>query len=107
MANDNDAYPEQPAFSEWCILELMGHRRLAGKVTEYQIGGHGFLRLDVPKAEGWPDTQEWTATQFYSPSAVYCITPTTETIAMRIAAEAQPAPVSRWELERPREYELE
>lgn len=24
----------QDQFDEWCILELMGHRRLAGKVTE-------------------------------------------------------------------------
>ena len=35
-------------FEEWAVLELMGHRRLAGKVTEATIGGGAFLRIDIP-----------------------------------------------------------
>ena len=85
---------EAPAFSEWCILELMGHRRLAGLVTEQQIAGHGFLRLDVP-GEG----DAWSASQWYSPTSVYCITPTTEEIARKLAAGNRPRPAARWELE--------
>ena len=76
----------------WAILELMGHRRLAGHLTEQEIAGHGFLRIDVP------DGEKMLATQFYSPSAVYAITPTTEEIARRVAATAKPAPVQEWEL---------
>jgi hypothetical protein len=79
---------EQTTFAHWVILELMGHRRLAGWLTEEEIGGATFLRLDIPDE----------ASQFYSPSAVYCITPTTEEIARRVAAGANPAPVQRWEL---------
>jgi len=75
-------------FDEWAILELMGHRKLAGKVSEATIGGAAFIRIDVPGA----------ASQFYSPAAVYCITPTTEELAMRIAQNHAPAPVTRWEL---------
>jgi hypothetical protein len=75
------------------VLELMGHRRLAGLVTEVEIGGASFLRLDVPGEHG-----EWRATQFYSPSAVYCMTPTTEGIAREVAERNQPEPVHRWEL---------
>jgi hypothetical protein len=51
------------AFEGWAVLELMGHRRLAGHLSEQQIGGSSFLRIDVPT--------EPPATQFYSPSAVY------------------------------------
>ena len=118
-------------FEGWAILELMGHRRLAGKLSEAIIGGASFIRIDVPTlctgtAANWcplhgdckcphpeiekndpgcplhndrsPHGEEWAATQFYSASAVYCITPTTEDIARKVAASAQPAPVQRWEL---------
>ena len=92
----------EPRFSQWCILELMGHRRLAGLVTEQEIAGHGFLRLDVPGdlADVHATGALWTATQFYSPSSVYCMTPTTEANARRIAAYNKPEPATKWELER-------
>jgi hypothetical protein len=34
---------EQNGFEEWAVLELMGHRRLAGKVTDAVIGGGAFI----------------------------------------------------------------
>jgi len=76
----------------WSILELMGHRRLAGKLCEVAIAGAGMLRIDVPAPDG-----TWV-TQFYGGSAVYCITPTTEEIARAVARGARPEPVHRWEL---------
>jgi hypothetical protein len=91
---------EATPFEGWCVLELMGHRRLAGYLTEQEIAGDGFLRLDIPKDDG--TLLERTATQFYRPAAVYCITPTTEETARRVAAGADPAPVKRWELPAPR-----
>jgi hypothetical protein len=78
-------------FEEWAILELMGHRRLAGKLTEATIGGGAFLRIDMPMKDGK------TSTQFYSPGSIYCITPTTEAIAREVAMASQPEPVNRWE----------
>lgn len=81
-------------YEGWAVLELMGHRRLAGKLSEQVVGGGSFIRLDVPG-----DGDTWTATQFYAPAAVYCITPTTEAIARRVAASSRPAPVTAWELQ--------
>lgn len=86
-APDAAAAESQEAFGEWVILELMGHRRLAGWLTEQEIAGRGFLRLQMEDA-----------TQFYSPAAVYCITPTSEELARKVAAATRPAPISRWEL---------
>lgn len=79
---------------EWMVVELMGHRRLAGRVREVQIAGAGFLRLDIPATDG-----HGPETQFVAPSSVYALHPTTEDIATRAAAHFRPAPVSRWELE--------
>ena len=83
-------------FQEWMVLELFGHRRLFGWVTEVQIGGASFLRLDVPATMCEGDG--WEATQFYSPQAVYAMTPITEELARKMALEHRPEPVTRWEL---------
>lgn len=82
---------EKATFKDWGILELMGHRRLAGIITEAQLGGASFLRIDIP------DGDKFT-TQFYSPQAVYCITPTTERVAREVAKVSASAPVSRWDV---------
>lgn len=87
----------------WAILELMGHRRLGGYVQEQEIAGHGMLRIDVPSEEDG----KALATQFYSPSALYCLTPTTEEMARAVAKRNQPAPVTRWELTAGREEDDE
>lgn len=82
-------------FREWAILELMGHRRLAGLVTEATIGGGAFIRIDVPGKDGT------TVTQFYSPSSVYALTPVAEGVARAVAANSQPEPVTRWDMAAP------
>lgn len=97
----------ETAFEGWAILKLMGHRRLAGYVQEATIAGGAFVRIDVADAsiDDIPEVlqntppDDATATQFYSPAAVYCITPTTEAMARAIARGNKPAPVQRWELE--------
>jgi hypothetical protein len=85
--------PHDATLESWAILELMGHRRLAGYLREVELAGGKFLRLDIPAKDG-----EMLTTQLYSPSAVYCITPTTEEIARAVAAQNQPSPVHLFEL---------
>lgn len=86
---------EAKVFESWAILELMGHRRLGGFVSEVEMAGVGMFRIDVPElVDG--DTRHAAATQFYAPAAVYAITPTTEEIAR--AVRSRPAPVHAFEL---------
>lgn len=73
-------------------MELMGHRRLAGKISEQMIASVQFVRIDVPMGG------EQVTTQFYGPTSVYCLTPTTEEIARAVADRNRPEPVYRWEL---------
>lgn len=87
---------QDTTFEGWAILELMGHRRLIGRLSTATIAGASFLRIDIPQ-EG-----DKEATQFYSPSAVYAITPTTEELALRAAHLNTVAPVSRFELPAPK-----
>ena len=82
-------------FEGWAILELMGHRRLAGFISEATVAGAALLRIDVHQET------EPVATQYYSSAAIYCITPTTEELAKKFTAHFKPAPVQRWELPEP------
>lgn len=85
---------EKPvAYEGWAILELMGHRRLAGYVSEAAQYGTAMIRIDVPA-----DAGQTLASQFYGGSSIYCLTPTTEDIARRVAASNRPAPVHAWEM---------
>lgn len=81
------------SFDSFAILELMGHRRLAGRVREATLAGGSFLRIDVPAVDDQAEV-----TQFYSPGAVYAITPCSEEVARGFAARHRPEPVHQYEL---------
>lgn len=61
-------------FEQWAILELMGHRRLAGRITEVHLFGTVLLMIEVPQ---WGKT----VTQIYAHSAIYGITLVSEEMA--------------------------
>ena len=85
---------EQDKFQGWAIVELMGHRRLAGMVTEVSVAGAGMLRVDIPtKGDG-----DFTLTQFYPPSSLYALTPVAEDIARAVAKATASSPVHPWEM---------
>ena len=88
-------------FEQWAILEVMGHRRLAGLVSEATIAGAGFIRIDIPKTAEKDGDQEFMTTQFYRPDSIYAITPTTEAIARAVANNTVFRPVERYELTAP------
>jgi len=56
----------------WCLVELMGHRTRAGRVSEVEIAGSKFLRVDIPTDDGQ------YVTEFYGGSSIYAITPGSE-----------------------------
>jgi len=63
-------------FSEWCVVEIMGHQRYWGRVTEQTLGGASFIRVDVPNSDGGI-----AYSKIFGASSIYCITPCTEAIA--------------------------
>ena len=81
---------QDSGYEGWTILELMGRRRLIGYLSEQEIAGSAFLRIDV--------LADPPSTQYYSASAVYCITPTTEEMARKAASLNRIAPIQHWEL---------
>lgn len=89
---------EEP-LSCWAIVELMGHRKLAGFLLETSIAGARMFRLDVPDDEN----EDGGYTQFFSPSAVYAFSPITEEAARRFATLNNTPPFRAYEV-RPGEF---
>lgn len=74
---------------QWAIVELMGHKVVAGYVTEETHYGNPLLRVDVPETQTYPKF-----TQYYGGSAIYCITPVSEEVANLTAESSKVNPVS-------------
>jgi len=84
---------EKTSFNEWALVELFGHQKIVGKVTEATMAGGAFLRVDVPEFDKHP-----AFTRFYSPGAIYSINPVTEEVARGLMVNYRHEPVSRFEL---------
>lgn len=88
------------SFSTWAVVELFGHQRIAGLVTEATIGGCAFVRVDVPEQPERPARANWDAgspalpayTRYFGQGAIYALNPCSEQIARRAAAEFRASP---------------
>ncbi len=84
------------AFEAHCIVEIMGHQVIAGKVSEETHFGAPLMRVDVPKSskrEGF--------TVFYGGNSIYKITPTTEQIVLAFVEKQDPEPIKPYMLALP------
>lgn len=93
-----DSQTAQPAVEaapeyEWAIVEIMGHRKHAGRVREEERFGAKMLRVDVPTITIAPPAEDggqpvvtvekWT-THWYGGSSIFSFTLTDEESVMRI-----------------------
>jgi hypothetical protein len=79
--------------SFYAIVELMGHQKMVGLVTEVELAGRGFLLVDSLDSEGKP-----SFSRYVNPEAIYAINPVSEEIAKKLAIRYQPVPVNSFEL---------
>lgn len=59
------AKPEAPEI-QWAIVEIFGHSRYAGIISEHAIGGCSFVRVDVPETG-----EEPAFTKLFGQGAIY------------------------------------
>lgn len=81
-------------FEAWGIVELMGHARAAGRLSEQTVGGGNLLRVDIPDK----DDKEKFRTVFYGSSAIYALHVTDETIARAAAGAMGQRPTYAYEI---------
>lgn len=70
--------PDDGPLQFWGIVELMGHVKMAGRITEVQIAGSQMLRIEIP-------TEAGIVTQYFPTGSVYRITPSEEKACRSVA----------------------
>lgn len=79
------------ADEQWGVVELMGHVRLAGRLSEVEKFGVKMGQLDIPKGDGF-------YTRLFGGASVYSITMVDEATARIIAERSEIPPLHSWEL---------
>lgn len=88
-------------FDGWALVEVMGHKRFAGRVSEHTVAGQGFIRVDVPALER--DGEQFEPfTKLIGPGSIYGITPLSEQVARAMASTLRERPVHTWDLPQPK-----
>ncbi len=92
-AKDEPAQAQPPqTFEVWGILELMGHVKTAGLISEQELFGTKLGRIDIPAENGQ------MITQYFGGGSIYRLTPVSEMVARAFAARNVPRPVSIYDL---------
>ncbi len=82
-------------FEQWGVVEIMGHQRAAGRLTEEVVAGANLLRVDAPiNAHDF-------RTVYYGAAAIYALHVTGEEEARKMAARSGARPPFAYELEQP------
>lgn len=96
-------------FESWAILEIMGHRQVAGFVRDVVLFGNRMARVEVPEVPAttrktweWKDGHDVQVevpvpaipgfTAYYGGSAIFSCVPTTEELARMAAAQFRTPP---------------
>lgn len=80
---------EKKSVEFWGIVELFGHQRIAGHITEAEIAGGVFIQVNVPEVEG-----SAAFTKLYGTNAIYAMTPTSEELVKAYVKRNKPAPLN-------------
>jgi hypothetical protein len=87
-------------FEAWGLVELMGHQRIAGRISEQAIGGSNLLRVDVPLFDAEQKHRFDFRTVFYGSSAIYALHVIGESEAMELARRGDTRPSYAWHLDK-------
>jgi hypothetical protein len=74
----------------WAVISLMGHKTLAGRLTEEEKFGVKLGRVDVPTGDGF-------RTEYFGGGSIYGIQIVSEQVARDVCKRTVPAPVSPWD----------
>lgn len=82
-------------FDLWCLVELFGHTKIAGRCTEQNIAGTNMLRVDVPETSTQP-----AFSRFFGAAAIYAINPVDEETCKYYAEQLDRKPIDPWDVKR-------
>lgn len=77
----------------WAVVEVMGHSRYAGRISQDTTLGAALIRVEVPAVEGCPAFEKLLA-----PASIFAITPCSKDLAIEAAKRFQSRPFTLIEL---------
>jgi len=83
--------------SGWALLELFGHQRIVGRLTTQTLGVNVMFRVDVPDLTKNGAVIRRGFTRYYSPAAVYSVSPVDEQAVREMLPFISGEPVKEWE----------
>lgn len=96
---ETEPHPE----SEWMVIEIMGHRKRGGLVTEVQKYGATMLRID---RYGPGDTDPF-GTEYYGGAAIFAAHPATEETAREVEKWQRPRADRQLQLDHVQTHQLD
>jgi hypothetical protein len=78
-----------PPEETWAIVEIMGHSKYAGRVSECQQFGAPLIRVEVPAMGEVPAFEK-----HFGAASIFAITPCTEEVARAAAARFHARPIT-------------
>lgn len=92
--------PDTEKLDLWAVLEIMGHQRFAGRVSEQVVAGIALVRVDVPevidRGEKVPGFSK-----LFGGSSIFCITPVDEDTARMAALNFRSRPLETFHFVQP------
>jgi len=82
---------EDNSFKAWAVVELFGHTKLAGYVSEYEWGGSSFVRVEIPAT-----SKREAFTKLLGAKAIYSINPCSEEFARLQAEKLDVQPINTY-----------
>lgn len=82
---------EKEKLEQYAVIEMMGHRKIVGKITESDIAAGNLLKVTVLGKDGLPSRTEYIGT-----GSIYCLTIINEEVAKLAAAANAPEPTWAW-----------
>jgi hypothetical protein len=77
VATENEV-PVEPELKSWALVELFGHQRIVGFLSQQTFGTGVLFRVDVPDLLKDGKIQRKGFTRYFGLSAIYSITPVDE-----------------------------
>ncbi len=82
-------------FDQWWVVEVIGHKKFAGRVTE---GPFGLVQVDVPEVTLASGQNLPAFSKLFGAASIYCLTPCTEETARAFARDFRTQAFHSYEL---------
>ena len=85
----------EPEMKSWALVELFGHQRIIGFLTQQTFGSGVLFRVDVPDLLKDSKVQRKGFTRYFGLSAIYSITPIDEQTVRELLPMIDGTPAAR------------